>query len=71
MLPFDKLLILLGAALIGGGLLLSTKGSIPYIGKLPGDLTIKGANFQFYFPFTTCLLISLALSLLYFLFGKK
>ncbi len=66
MLPYDKLFIILGIVLISVGILLSTKGY-----KLPGDISIKGEHFQLYFPLATCLLISLVLSFLYYLFGKK
>lgn len=70
MLPFDKVFIVAGVILTGIGILLSFKGSIPYLGKLPGDITIKGEHFQFYFPLTTSLLISLVLSLLFYLLRK-
>ncbi len=36
--------------------------SIPWLGKLPGDIVIDRGNFQFYFPVTTCILLSLMLT---------
>ncbi len=49
-------------ALIGGILLLA--GKVPYLGKLPGDITIQKKNFTFYFPLATSIIISLAVSLI-------
>lgn len=65
-----KLLIFLGLTLAAAGLLLTFAGKIPLIGKLPGDLRIDRENFTFYFPLGTCLLLSLLLSLLYWLFRR-
>ena len=36
--------------------------SIPWLGKLPGDIRIERENFRFYFPVVTCILISLVLT---------
>ncbi len=69
--PFGKLLILFGFLLIlvGGVLLLG--GKIPWIGRLPGDIYIEKKNFSFYFPLTTSIIISIILTLLFFLFTRK
>lgn len=66
-----KFLILLGliVAAIGGLLLLS--GKIPWIGRLPGDIIIQRRNFTFYFPLATSILLSLILTLLFWLLGKR
>jgi hypothetical protein len=42
-----------------------------WIGRLPGDIYIKKENFTFYFPITTCILISLFISLIYYIFGRR
>jgi hypothetical protein len=70
MAPLGKLLIVLGVVitLVGVGLLLANK--IPYIGRLPGDIYIKKENFSFYFPITTSLLISLILTLIFWIFRR-
>lgn len=65
-----KLLIITGFVLVAVGLLLSVVGKIPFVGKLPGDIRIERDNFSFYFPLGTCLLISLLLSLLLWLFRR-
>lgn len=66
-----KILIFIGIALIFIGLLVTYKISIPFLGKLPGDIYIKGKNTVFYFPITTSLIISLILSLLLYLFNRS
>lgn len=65
-----KLLIILGFFLIAVGLLWHYKVSIPFLGKLPGDIIIKGENSIFYFPLATCLILSIFLSVLFYLFRK-
>lgn len=71
LLGLGKILIYIGIAilLLGGLLLASAK--LPWIGGLPGDIYIKRENFSFYFPLGTCILLSVILSLLFFLIGKK
>lgn len=65
-----KTLIILGILLIGVGLLLSLGGKLPWLGKLPGDIRIERENFSFYFPLGTCLLISVLVSFLFWLFRR-
>ena len=67
---FGKILILFGVVFIGLGLILSVNAHLPWLGKLPGDIVVKKENFQFYFPFTTCLLVSAVLSLFLYVFRK-
>ena len=65
-----KALIVLGAIiiLVGVGLLVAQR--IPYIGRLPGDIYVKRENYTFYFPLTTCVIISIVLSLIFWIFRK-
>jgi hypothetical protein len=65
-----KGLILLGLILVivGGILLLWPR--IPWIGKLPGDIFFKGDKVTFYFPITTCIIISILLILLFAIFRR-
>ena len=66
-----KLLILFGIVLaVAGGLLLLV-GKIPFLGRLPGDIVIQRENWSFYLPLTTSLLLSLLLTLLFSLFGRR
>jgi len=66
-----KLLILMGAILIiiGGVLLLAPK--LPFLGRLPGDIAVRRGNWSFYFPLTTSILLSLLLTVLFNLFGRR
>ncbi len=66
-----KMLILFGVvlALLGGLLLLA--GKIPFIGRLPGDFSFRGERWSFYFPLTTSIVISILLTLLFSLFGRR
>ena len=65
-----KGLILIGLLVAAVGLLLLVSEKISWIGRLPGDITIRRENFTFHFPLATCLVISAVLSLLIWLFRK-
>jgi hypothetical protein len=67
----------IGKALLFFGLVLAVVGTIflllpriPWIGKLPGDIFYRGEKASFYFPITTCIIISILLSLLFSLFKR-
>jgi hypothetical protein len=66
-----KLFIAAGFLLVTMGVLLLIGGKIPFLGRLPGDFFIRKNNLQFYFPLTTCLLLSVLLSLFFRFFGRK
>jgi hypothetical protein len=68
---FGKTLIIIGLVIAIVGILLVMGGKIPWIGRLPGDLTIKGDKFTFYFPIATSILISVVLSLIFWFIGRK
>lgn len=58
-------MIALGVLLIVAGLLVTFGERLPIrLGRLPGDIVIRGKNGAFYFPIVTCIVISIALSLL-------
>ena len=64
-------LIIMGLVLVAIGLLISFAPRLPtWLGRLPGDITIKRDNFSFYFPLVTCLIISAILSFVMWLFRK-
>ena len=65
-----KSLILAGLVLAGIGLLLSLGVKFNFLGKLPGDIRIVRENFTFFFPLGSCLLISIVLSLIFWLFRR-
>ncbi len=70
MTPLGKALILLGLVLVVLGTVIWAAGSIPFIGRLPGDIYIRRENYSFYFPLTTCILISVLISLLFMLLRR-
>ena len=60
-------MLVLGLVIAGVGLVWILAPSIPWLGRLPGDIRIERENFRFYFPLVTCLLLSLILSLVVWL----
>ena len=65
-----KLLMIAGAMLIAAGALLHVRGRVPG-GLLPGDIVIERKSFGVYFPVVTCLVVSIVLTLLLNLFGRR
>lgn len=67
-----RLLIVAGLILIvlGIAVTLLSKTSMP-LGRLPGDIVWRGKNTTFYFPIVTCILLSIAGSLLLWLLGRR
>ena len=66
-----KLLVVIGLVVAWIGLVLLLAGKIPWLGRLPGDFFYRGKNFTFYFPVVTMLLLSLVLTILFNLIGRK
>lgn len=73
---FGKVLIGIGLGIVALGILLIVVDRIPglsstfsWFGKLPGDISIKRDNFSFYFPIATSIVLSVILSLLFYLVG--
>jgi ribose/xylose/arabinose/galactoside ABC-type transport system permease subunit len=71
MADLGKALLVLGGVifLVGAALLLTGRFNLP-LGRLPGDFVYRGKNTVFYFPLTTCIVVSVVLSLLFWLFGR-
>ncbi len=65
-----RTLILAGLVLVVAGLVVTFAPRIPWLGKLPGDFTYRSGGLTVYFPLATCLLLSLLLSLLSYLFRR-
>jgi hypothetical protein len=70
MQEIGKILMVAGAVLLAVGAALYLLKGIPFLGKLPGDIFIQKKNFAFYFPLATSLLLSLLLTLFFYLFRK-
>jgi len=64
---FGKILIFFGFFLILVGIFFLLGEKILSFGKLPGDILIKKGNFTFYFPLGTCILVSIVLSIIFYL----
>jgi hypothetical protein len=65
----SRTIIFIVILLIAIGLLWPWLSKLP-LGRLPGDIVINRDNFRFYFPLTTSILVSIILSLLFWLFRK-
>ena len=70
MTDLGKLLVILGLAIALAGVVLWSGIGKNWLGRLPGDLNYTRGNFNFHFPIITCLLISLLLTILLWLFRK-
>ena len=72
MSSFGRTLIVIGAVIMAVGLLVTLGGRLPFrIGRLPGDILIKGKHSVFYFPLATSLLVSLVASLVLWLVSRR
>ena len=70
-MPVGRLLIVVGLVLVAAGLVVTLAGRLPIpFGRLPGDIRIQGKNSSFYFPVTTCLLVSAVASLVMWLLRR-
>jgi hypothetical protein len=71
LLPFlGKLLVITGLVIAAMGLLLLVSPKIPWFGKLAGDIIVVRERFSFYLPITTCIIVSIILSILFYLLRK-
>ncbi len=71
MAELGKLLLLLGGIIIVIGLVLLFAGRLHLpLGRLPGDFVYRGKNTVFYFPLGTCILLSIILSLVFWLVSR-
>jgi len=70
-MPLGRILIVLGLVLVAAGVVVTLAGRLPIpFGRLPGDIRIQGKNSSFYFPVTTCLLISAMVTLVMWLLRR-
>jgi hypothetical protein len=66
-----KILIAFGLLIALAGVVLVLVGRVPWVGRLPGDIHIQRGNFTFYFPLATSLLLSVVLTLIVYLVGRR
>ena len=65
-----KLLFLLGLVLAAVGAILWKTGGLGGLGRLPGDIFVQGKHSTFYFPIVTCIVVSVVLTLLGWIFRR-
>ena len=66
-----KALVALGLLIALAGVVLMLVGRVPWLGRLPGDIHFQRGNFSFYFPLATSLLLSVVLTLLLYVIGRR
>jgi DUF2905 family protein len=66
-----KSLIVVGLLIALVGVVLLLAGRVPWLGRLPGDIYIQRGNWSFYSPVVTSLVVSVLLTLLLWLFGRR
>ena len=71
MQELGKSLMVFGIVLVGVGAVLAFGSKIPLLGKLPGDILVQRKNFTFYFPLATSIIISIVISLFFWLWSKR
>lgn len=71
MQEIGKTLVIFGIILIIVGLFLTFVNRVPFLGRLPGDIYVQRKHFTFYFPIATSILISIILSLIFWLWPRR
>ena len=66
-----RMLIVLGLVIVLVGVLLLVVGRVPWLGRLPGDIHVQRGNWTFFFPLGTSLVLSLLLTLVLWLIGRR
>lgn len=70
MAGLGKALIVIGLLLVLIGAMFVLAGRLPWLGNLPGDISIQRERYSFYFPITTCIVISIIISLVLYFFRR-
>jgi hypothetical protein len=66
-----RLLVVFGVLIVLVGLVLMLVGRVSWLGRLPGDIVVHRGNWTLYFPLATSILISVILSLVLYLIGRR
>lgn len=66
-----RLLIVVGLVVVAVGVLLVVAGRVPWVGRLPGDIHIQRGNWSLYLPLGTSLLLSVLLTVILYLLGRR
>jgi hypothetical protein len=71
MSELGRALIVLGILVAVIGVVLVLVGRVPWLGRLPGDIHVQRDNWSFYFPLGTSILLSVVLTLVLWLIGRR
>ncbi len=71
MSEIGKFLIVSGVLIAVVGAVIVLTGRLPWVGRLPGDFYVQRGHFTFYFPLATSILVSVALTLIFWLIGRR
>ena len=66
-----RMLVVFGLLIALVGVALVLVGRVPWLGRLPGDIHIQRGNWTFYFPLATSLLLSVVLTLVLWILGRR
>ena len=66
-----KTLVIIGLVVAVAGVVLMLVGRVPWLGRLPGDIYVQRGSWSFYFPIATSIVLSVLLTLLFWLFGRR
>ena len=66
-----RLLVVFGVLIVLVGLVLMLVGRVSWLGRLPGDIVVQRGNWTLYFPLATSILLSVVLSLVLYLIGRR
>jgi hypothetical protein len=64
-------LVVIGIVVAVVGVLLMLAGRVPWLGRLPGDIYIQRGNWSFYFPLMTSIVLSVLLTVVFWLLGRR
>lgn len=66
-----KSLVVIGVLFAVVGVVLMLAGRVPWLGRLPGDIYVQRGTWSFYFPIVTSLVLSVVLTVVFWLFGRR
>ncbi|HWQ57356.1 MAG TPA: DUF2905 domain-containing protein [Bryobacteraceae bacterium] len=70
-MAFGRMLVIMGLVLVAAGVLFMVGDKLPIrFGRLPGDIVLRGRHSTFYFPLASSIVISIVLSILFWLFRR-
>jgi Protein of unknown function (DUF2905) len=71
MIDIGRFLIVVGLVVVVLGVVLVLFGRVPGLGRLPGDIYLQRGNWTFYFPLGTSIVLSVVLTLVLWLIGRR